>query len=173
MNFLERLSGRIEKTAESAKKEQPVLAEQEETSSTPKAWRSPEEGAEQVYALYRDYKRIIFEAQRTSTNKDEIEEALKNPKILKIKEAIGERMDVPEVKEAFKRELSRISAQETKIEDLQKNYGVTKSEYEAVGAKLDHLATELFKNRDKESDELSQIELAELLTRKKRTSEGA
>jgi MoxR-like ATPase len=167
MNFLERLSGRIEKTAESAKKEQPVLAEQEETSSTPKAWRSPEEGAEQVYALYRDYKRIIFEAQRTSTNKDEIEEALKNPKILKIKEAIGERMDVPEVKEAFKRELSRISAQETKIEDLQKNYGVTKSEYEAVGAKLDHLATELFKNRDKESDELSQIELAELLTRKK------
>jgi len=143
---------------------------------------SPESKAEELFALWRDYRRLVIPEQtkfaQTESAKREKDPSYKSqrfennfgtfsdPALVQkaklLKQAIAERWHDPKTQEAFKINLEKSLSE-------QKETAVGRLEYEEMERAFandtvarEEIYQEVFKHRDKDPDELTQISIAEL-----------
>lgn len=144
-------------------------------------WASPEEGAEQLYALWRDYSREKFSAyseaikkagglKRADRDDEEKREALiKNieidPRFRPLQDAIRARFQDEQVRSVFERVLELNLAGEEKLAPSYENHLREKRLKDDLEKRRLELYSDIFSHREKEPGELLLIELAILATR--------
>jgi transcriptional regulator with AAA-type ATPase domain len=127
----------------------------QEVGPTPPDFKAETKGsseslAEELFALWQDYRRL-------ATTKDA------DPKrLLDLKHAIAERWHQPKVQETFKTNLDRSLSEEARTFGAAVNFGRLQRNRNGHVTRRETLHQEVFKHRDKDPDELTQIEIAEL-----------
>ncbi len=189
-------SGKFEDTVGKIERAQGKASQKEGGVTFAEKWASPEEGAEELYALWRDYNRrkigVYKEAIEKSggVNKErkrvKVDEAKReaiqslvesDPRLVPLRTAMRARFQDPQVQAIFKRNLEReITAEEElhrkKIEieedggkrevPLWEHYlHQRKIRDEAVARRLE-IYSEIFSHREKDPDELTLLEIADL-----------
>lgn len=147
-------------------------------------WRTPEEGAEELYALWRDYNRrkigiykeaiekaggVDKERKRVKVGKEK-REAVKqlvesDTRLEPFRAAMRVRFRDQQVRAIFERNLERELAEEEELAPSYENYLHEKESRNNAEARRLELYSEIFVNRKKEPDELTLLELADLGTR--------
>ena len=127
----------------------------------------PEEKAEQLWALWSEYRQkkydtLLTERRKLRTERGKIEEVEKLPEITKLKEKIAGLWQKREVQSLFKKHLKENLEQGEKIGPDLKNYRQKEKKAEEVKKEYETLLRELFARREEEPDELTQIRIAEL-----------
>lgn len=151
-------------------------------------WASPEEGAEELYALWRDYNRkkigIYREAvgkaggiERTDRKNKERREALtKNvetdPSLRPLQNAMRARFQNKQVRVVFERNLKRELAEKEKLAPSYENYLHQKKIKDEADMRRLELYSEIFSHRGKDPDELMLLELTDINTRIKVCEQG-
>lgn len=135
---------------------------------------SSESRAEELFALWQDHRRILKEVakfDRGEQAKEREDQTYKvqefsDPVVLgqleNVKRAITERWHDPETQKLFKDNMQRSIDEETKTRVGREDFEKIKSGYEQHTAERDKLYQQIFKHRDKDPDELTQIRVAEL-----------
>ncbi len=119
---------------------------------------SPEKGAEELFALWRDYRGQIGHKDEPDKTVDPI--ILK--KISDLKQAIAERWHNPATQAVFKENLQRSLDEQTGIKTGLDNYKDLKKQYDSDQEVQTQFYQDVFAHRQEEPDELTQINLAEL-----------
>jgi hypothetical protein len=154
------VSASIEETTENIPK-----GEAEETEKLENI--PPEEQAEQLWGLWRDYRRSwhdYYKDRKRKLEKPELEKSRTEfndqPKIRRIKTAIAQRWQNPQVQSLFKHHLAESIKEQRKIKPTWRSYKNQAKQLAKQEGEQQQLFQELFVHRDEEPDELSQIELA-------------
>src|SRR3989344_1774710 len=111
---------------------------------------SPEALSEELFALWQDYRRL---AKTKDTDPK---------KLLDLNHAIAEQGHQPQVQGVFKTNLDRSLAEDARTFSPAANFGRLQRNRNGHVARRETLHQEVFKHRDKDPDELTQIEIAEL-----------
>ncbi|MEK7506462.1 MAG: AAA family ATPase, partial [Patescibacteria group bacterium] len=166
-------------------------------------WASPEEGAEQLYALWRDYNRTKIRVYREAikkhglrgnnqskwewiidtgakggvenkkerrripnANRDAIISIAENdPRLAPLRTAISSRFKDEQVRAMFEVTLERELAEEEKLAPSYENYLREKQLKDGLEERRLELYSDIFSHPEKESDELTLLELADLAAR--------
>ncbi|OGE94407.1 MAG: hypothetical protein A3B10_01230 [Candidatus Doudnabacteria bacterium RIFCSPLOWO2_01_FULL_44_21] len=111
---------------------------------------SPEALSEELFALWQDYRRLAKTKDADPT------------KLLDLKHAIAQRWHDPKVQEVFKTNLDRSLVEEARTFSPAVNFGRLQRNRNGHQSRREALQREIFQHRDKDPDELTQIEVAEL-----------
>ncbi len=126
--------------------------------------RTPEERAEELWALWQDFTRLRLERQKAVAAKNEKKAAEVNERLEKLRLLMAERWHDSAVQEIFKKELERSIAERERLAPTYQNYAHQERLKETSEARRDELYRQIFKHREKEPDEMTLMELAELST---------
>lgn len=179
--------GKFEEIVTKVERAQAKPSEKEEAVTVSEKWRTPEEGAEELYALWRDYNRRKIRMYREHTEKEELKRVPKkqrtesqiakraevtaavdaDPRLAPLRAAMSVRFKDQHVREVFERNLERELAEEEKLAPSYENYLHEKELKDAAEDRRLKLYSEIFSNRKKEPDELTLLEIADLGTRVK------
>jgi hypothetical protein len=156
------------------------LSSIEDTSRASEQWTSPEEGAEQLYALWRDYNRkkitlyrdMIHEAGGPESTgaldpterQVMMDQAEQDPALTSLKDAIRTRWHNTDIQAQFKHTLERSLRAEASDTDSSEQYTQAATAYDAKTAQLDTVYKTVFSHREKDPDELLSLELTNLVT---------
>ncbi len=135
---------------------------------------SPESRAEELFALWQDYRRALREVQAFACTEEikaqhdpryKVQE-FSNPAILKkiesLKNAISERWHDTKTQELFKQSMQRSINEEARTRPGIRKVEEIRNSYEEHTAEREQLYREVFTHRGKDHDELTQIGIAEL-----------
>lgn len=142
-------------------------------------WRTPEEGAEELYALWRDYNRRKIRIYREHTEKEALKRVPKkrrtenqitkraevtvavdaDPRLAPLRAAMNVRFNDQHVREMFERNLERELAEEEKLVPTYKNYLHEKGLKNAAEARRLEIYQKIFADRKNDPEEIDQIEL--------------
>lgn len=172
----EEIVGKIERAQEKAPKK-------ESDASFKETWTSPEEGAEQLYALWRDYGRkrteLVEEYREKRVDPKNEKESpadrarriratvAADTKLAPLRTAMRARFKDGNVRTMFERTLERELTEEEKLAPSYKNYLHEKNLKDVAETRRLELYSDIFLHREKEPDELTLLELADLGTRTK------
>lgn len=168
--------GKIERAQEKAPEKEGVVSFAEQ-------WVSPEEGAEELYALWRDYQRkrdVLAEELRKKRAEPKNEKespadrvrriratVAVDTKLAPLRSAIKSRFQDANVRGMFENTLERELAEEEKLAPSYENYLREKQLKDESEERRLELYSDIFSHREKEADELTLLELADLGARVK------
>lgn len=177
----EDIVGKIERAQEKA-------PEKEGAVSFGEKWASPEEGAEQLYALWRDYQRKRTDlAEEYHEKRAEPKNEKESPadrvrriratvavdtKLAPLRGAMRSRFQDAQVRTIFESTLERELTEEEKLAPSYENYLREKKLKDGSEERRLELYSDIFSHREKEADELTLLELADLGTRTKVAKRG-
>lgn len=125
---------------------------------------SPEKGAEELFALWRDYQRQAGQIGHRK-EPDKTVDPIILKKISDLKQAIAARWHNPEIQAVFKESLQRSLDENLKTKTDLDNYKELKKEYDSDQEIQAQFYRDVFARRQEEPDELTQINLAELFVK--------
>jgi len=168
------ITGKVERV-------QDKVPQKEGAATFAEKWRTPEEGAEELYALWRDYNRkkvsVYKEAIRNAGGVDKerkrvkVDEAKResitslvdaDPRLLPYRTAIRARFQDSQVREFFEANLERELEQEEKLAPSYENYSHQRRLKDEAEARRLELYSEIFSHREREADELTLLELKDI-----------
>lgn len=148
-------------------------------------WNSPEQGSEELYALWRDYQRKRDELAKEyrekmaepKSDKESLADRARriratvavDTKLAPLRTAIRPRFQDANVRGMFERTLEREFSEEEKLAPSYENYLREKEQKGGAEERRLELYSDIFSHREKESDELTLLELADLAARVKAT----
>jgi len=175
-NKFEEIVGRVERAQEKAPQKEGAISFGEK-------WASPEEGAEELYALWRDYGRKRIElAEEYLKKRAEPKNEKESPadrvrrirtavaadtKLAPLRSAMRSRFQDKQVRATFEKTLEREITEEEKLAPSYENYLHERKLKDEAEARRLELYSDIFSHREKEPDELTLLELADLGTRTK------
>ncbi len=139
----------------------------EEPHPKPEVQGNPEARAEELFALWQDFRRASIDShiKRRKYKKEHPTEEFNDPngdKLNKVRSALSERWSDPAVQALFKKRVGEAAVEWGKIKKPLKEYKTIQSGLQASQADLEKLYREVFEHRGKDPDELTQIQIAEL-----------
>lgn len=146
-------------------------------------WASPKEGAEQLYALWRDYQRKRTDlAEEYHKKRAEPKNEKESPadrarriratvaadtKLAPLRTAISSRFKDEQVRTMFEKNLEQVLTEEERLAPSYENYLREKQLKDGLEKRRLELYSDIFSHREKEPDELTLLELADLDARTK------
>lgn len=131
---------------------------------------SSEEKAEQLWALWNEYRRkkyeiLIKERKKPRTERKKLEEIKELPELKRVMEKISELWKDTRVQILFKRHLEENLRERERVYPNLENYHQKERELEETKQEYENLLRSLFSCRGEEPEESTQLDLAELSTK--------
>lgn len=176
-------TSKFEEVVDKVERAQEKAPQKESTVSFGEKWASPGEGAEQLYALWRDYGRKRMELvgeyrEKRAEPKDEKESLADrarriqatvavDTKLAPLRTAIRSRFQDSGVRAMFERTLERELTEQEKLAPSYENYVHERELKDEAEMRRLELYSDIFSHREKEPDELTLLEITDLGTRTK------